>query len=146
MEKCCNLRSMAHRSGIPKTTLHHWLREKAINRVSVHVKLILTQKNKLARMEWMLSHIQLDGLFDDMYQQIHIDEKWFFLMKHKQKYYLLPNEKPPVPKAKSKRFIQKVMFLCAVARPRRDTYKNAEFDGKIGIWPFIEMVGAKRIR
>ena len=27
------------------------------------------------------------------------------------------------------------MFLCAVARPRYDTNKNAWFDGKIGIWP-----------
>ena len=113
MERHCNLRSTAHQSGTPKTTLHPQLGEKVINRVNVYVNSILTQKNKLDLTEWMLSHIQPDGLFDDMYQHIHIDKKWFFLMKQKQKYYLLPDEKPPVPTAKSKLLIQKVTFLCA---------------------------------
>ena len=81
----------------------------------------------------MLSHIQPDGFFDDMYQHIHIDEKWFFLMNHNQKYDLLPDEKHPVPKAKSKWFIQKVIFLCTVAKPIRDKQKDTWFDEKIGI-------------
>ena len=36
------------------------------------------------------------------------------------------------------------MFLCAVARPRYDTNKNAWFDGKIGIWPIGKWEPAKR--
>ena len=31
----------------------------------------------------------------------------------------------------------KVMFMCAVVRPRWDSHANRHFDGKIGIWPFI---------
>jgi hypothetical protein len=36
------------------------------------------------------------------------------------------------------------MFLCAVARPRFDREGNCTFDGKIGIYPFVETVQAKR--
>ena len=36
------------------------------------------------------------------------------------------------------------MFLAAVARPRYDYEKGEMFDGKIGIWPFAEVVEAKR--
>ena len=40
--------------------------------------------------------------------------------------------------------ISKVMFLCAVNRPRWDTTRNALFDGKIGIWPFTTKEAARR--
>ncbi|RHZ09391.1 hypothetical protein DYB26_014825, partial [Aphanomyces astaci] len=46
--------------------------------------------------------------------------------------------------AKSKKFITKVIFLAAVARPRYDPHKKQIFDGKIGIWPFVEEVAAVR--
>ena len=36
------------------------------------------------------------------------------------------------------------MFLAAVARPRKDTAKNSCFDGKLGIWPFLERKIAQR--
>ena len=36
------------------------------------------------------------------------------------------------------------MLLCAVARPRYDTRRNAWFDGKIGIWPIGKWELAKR--
>ena len=38
----------------------------------------------------------------------------------------------------------KVMFLCAMAWPQWDTNQNAWFDGKIGIWPFVEKKPAQR--
>jgi hypothetical protein len=36
------------------------------------------------------------------------------------------------------------MFLCDVATPRRDTRANRYFDGKLGMWPFVEKVPAQR--
>jgi hypothetical protein len=36
------------------------------------------------------------------------------------------------------------MFLAAVARPRYDALGVCTFDGKIGIWPFVERVMAQR--
>eukprot|EP00171_Calliarthron_tuberculosum_P006753 IDg6753t1 len=65
------------------------------------------------------------------------------MTKIKEKYYLLLDEKPPERSTKSKRFITKVMFLAAVARPRYDFAKKRMFDGKIGIWPFVFQEAAK---
>ena len=62
----------------------------------------------------------------------------------KENYYLLPNETQPERMTKSKRFITKVMFMAAVARPRFDFNKKHLFDGKIGIWPFVTQEAAKR--
>ena len=56
---------------------------------------------------------------------------------------LKENSKEP-PVGKSKRFIAKVMFLAAVAHPRYDNHKKAYFNGKIGLWPFVEKIAAKR--
>ena len=43
-----------------------------------------------------------------------------------------------------KSHIQKMMFLAAVGRPRRDTNANRHFGGKIGIVPFTRQVAAQR--
>nr|CCA27377.1 mar1 transposase putative [Albugo laibachii Nc14] len=42
------------------------------------------------------------------------------------------------------RYIGKVMFLAAVARPRKETAKNSCFGGKLQIWPFVERNIAQR--
>ncbi|XP_074324133.1 uncharacterized protein LOC141661051 [Apium graveolens] len=71
-----------------------------------------------------------------MYCMVHIDEKWFYMTKTSQKLYLLPNEPEPHRTCKSKRFITKVIFMSAVARPRYDKDGVCIFDGKLGIFPF----------
>ncbi|CAM9488852.1 unnamed protein product, partial [Ectocarpus sp. 6 AP-2014] len=40
--------------------------------------------------------------------------------------------------------VVKVMFLAAVARPRYDSGRNRQFDGKIGIYPFTVQRAAQR--
>lgn len=45
---------------------------------------------------------------------------------------------------KSLRFLPKVMFLWAVARPRFNKEGECTFDGKIGMWPFVDIVPAER--
>jgi hypothetical protein len=89
------------------------------------------------RLEFCLSFIKDDGFFNDMNSYVHIDEKWFYITCINQKYYLLPDEEPPERFCKSKRFITKVMFMAAVARPRYDPNKKALFNGKIGICPLF---------
>ena len=54
-----------------------------------------------------------------------------------QRFYLYDEEEPLVRKAQSKKFITKVMFLAAVARPRHNLATNSAFDGKIGCWTFV---------
>ena len=63
----------------------------------------------------------------------HIDEKRFYLTEEKGRYYLEKDENEPQRQVKSKRFVAKVIFLAAVARPRYDTHNNEWFDSKIGI-------------
>jgi len=38
----------------------------------------------------------------------------------------------------------KVMFLVAMARPRFDSAGRETWSGKIGVWPLVEKVPAKR--
>ncbi|CAM9098659.1 unnamed protein product [Pylaiella littoralis] len=79
--------------------------------------------------------------FDDF---IRVDEKWFYLFVDGQRFHLYDKEEPPVRKVQSKRFITKVMFLAAVARPRHNPATNTTFKGKIGLWAFTEKVPAVR--
>ncbi|XP_071911419.1 uncharacterized protein [Coffea arabica] len=79
-----------------------------------------------------------------MCNMVHIDEKWFYMTKESEKYYLHPEEEHPMRTCRSKKFIVKVMFLAAVARPRFDCSRNKHFDGKIGIFPFAFKEPAKR--
>nr|AFM74331.1 tranposase [Pseudo-nitzschia multiseries] len=139
-----DLRTLSAASGIARTTLGNYVKKGQILRHSGAVKPFLTEKNKKARVEFALSLIKPDGKFEDMYDTIHIDEKWFYLKTTNQKTYLCSGEPEPHSTCKSKRFIEKVMFLCAVARPRHDADRNAGFDGKIGIWPFVVKEPAQR--
>jgi len=80
----------------------------------------------------------------NMENAVFVDEKWFHLSKINQKIYLLPCESDPHRTTQSKHSIPKAMFLAAVCRPRYNVTATKMFDGKIGIWPFIEMLPAKR--
>ena len=82
--------------------------------------------------------------FQDMYDVIHVDEKWFYMTKATKRYYLADGEPEPLRSCKSKRVIEKVMFLAAVARPRYDHHRKTIFNGNIGMWPFIVKEPARR--
>ena len=101
------------------------------------LKPILTQENKLARVFMALKFRdpQDPSKYQDMYDQIYLDEKWFFLTWEKQWYLLLLDEKNPKCCVKHKSHITKVMLLCAVARPQFNPTVNSWWDGKLGIWP-----------
>jgi hypothetical protein len=142
------LSSTAEAATIPKTTL--WERKKA-GAVKLHTansKPILTDENKVRRVEFCKSHIVLLNhrfIFHDMLDTLHVDEKWFFVNKPTVKVYMAPDEEEPKRSSKSKRFPTIVMFICAVACPRwDDTRANRPFDDKLGIWPFVEKVPAQR--
>ncbi|KAH9095054.1 hypothetical protein LEN26_017931 [Aphanomyces euteiches] len=79
-----------------------------------------------------------------MWDVVHHDEKWFNADKDRRKVYLAPGEAIDRRECKSKRFIPKVMFLAAVARPRFDEDGSCVFDGKVGMWPIVDQVPAAR--
>jgi hypothetical protein len=76
--------------------------------------------------------------------RVHIDEKWFHLCQDGEGYLVLDDEVAPERHVKHKGYIGKVMFLCAQARPRWDHHANAQWDGKIGIWPIGKYKAAER--
>ncbi|KAH9143121.1 hypothetical protein AeRB84_012861 [Aphanomyces euteiches] len=82
--------------------------------------------------------------FLDMMDIVHLDEKWFNADKTCRKVYLTKNEEAPKRSCKSTRFLPKVMFLGAVARPRFDEDGTCAFDGKLGLWPFVSQEPARR--
>jgi hypothetical protein len=66
--------------------------------------------------------------FKEMDYTVQIDEKWFYMTKKKNNYYLLRYRA-------EHELYWKVMFLIDVAKPR---YEGGvfTFDGKIGMWAF----------
>ena len=140
-------RSTSAATGIPMTRLHSLVKsgKAGIRRHSSSTKPVLTDANKQNRIQYALNNINIERrLFAPMMDVIHVDEKWFNMKELNKTYFLLEDEPEPHRTAKSKRFVEKIMFLCAVARPRWDTTRNQSFDGKLGIWPFVEMVPAQR--
>ena len=144
LHKRQNLRSLATSTGVPRSTLWRILKRGWMRRHSSALKPLLTETNKLARVNFALSFVQPNKKFNPMYEFVHIDEKWFYITKQNTGYYLVPGEPDPIRTCKSKRFVTKVMFMAAVARPRYDHHRKGMFDGKIGIWPFTFQDVAQR--
>ena len=130
--------------GFAKTSLWRLLQNGDIKRHNSSLKPLLNDANKLKRLEFACSFVGEDGVFDSMCNYVHIDEKWFYITRHQQRFYLLPEEDIPNRNCQSKRFITKVMLMAAVARPRYDPHRKTMFNGKIGIWPFVTHEPAKR--
>ena len=57
----------------------------------------------------------------------------FYLTRESQTYYLAPGEVELHRECQSKRFIPKIMFMCAVANPNFLTNGDVFFNGQIGI-------------
>ncbi|KAF7136472.1 hypothetical protein RHSIM_Rhsim08G0101000 [Rhododendron simsii] len=117
-----NIRSLSKVVTVPKSTLHLRINEGDIRPHTSAVKPYLKEEGKRSRLQFCVSMVEPSSLqsqpmFKRMYNYVHIDEKWFFLSKGAERYYLLPAEKEPHRTCKSKKFITKVMFLAAVARP-----------------------------
>jgi hypothetical protein len=104
----------------------------------------LTDENKLSRVMFVLGKQGENGLYQNLYDEIHVDEKWFYVTSDHQHYILAHDEPDPHRTTRHKSHIEKVMFLSAVARPRYDFHTRFDWDGKIGIWPVGRMEPAAR--
>lgn len=147
LSKCdrMNLRTINKKTAISLGTLCNLTKEKVIKRHSNSLRPMLTPQNKKERLEFALSYIdQTTNYFKSMENVVHVDEKWFYLSRDKMNFYLLPEEDVPHRQVQSKRFITKVMFLAALAKPRWDYHRKTSFDGKLGLWPIVEYEPAKR--
>ena len=132
--------------GVLKTTVQCWIVASTIHGHSNSLKPILTEENKLARL-LMANHFQDPqdpSKYQDMCDCIHLDEKWFFLTREKERYLLLLDKKNPMHCIRHKSHITKVMFLCAAAKPHFNPSANSWWDEKLGIWPIGDWEPAKQ--
>ena len=84
-------------------------------------------------------------LFNNFLQAVHVeDEKWFFISEKDLRIYVAPGENVPNRVCQNKDHILKVLFLCAVARPCYDRNGECTFEGKLGMFLFVERVAAQR--
>ena len=147
------IRDMSRQLGVSIGLCHTLVRtEKVILPHSSAIKPFLTEHNKVQCWLYALERIH-HGKHGQLmwyhgFEEIHVDEKWFFLSAENFRYYVTPKEKKDkaisARRCKHKSHIIKVMFLCAVARPRFDDSGTCIFDGKLGIWPFVQKVQAQR--
>jgi hypothetical protein len=142
------IRSAANAAGVSKSVLHRKLQTGEIRRHTNAIKPLLTEENKLKRLKFALNEANSESLgprvFADQFDRVHIDEKWFYITEESGRYYLATDEKEPYRACKSKRFVTKVMFLVAVARPRFNVHKNEIFNGKICVLLLVYQKAAKR--
>lgn len=144
LSKRTTMRDLSCALDVSASTIHRRVNSGDIRKHSSAIKPSLTEEHKRARLRFCLSMLESSSLphnpiFSEMYNIIHIDEKWFNMTKKNEKYYLLPDEEDPERNCSSKKFIGKVMFLAAIAHPRFDAQRNEVFSGKIGIFPFVTL-------
>ncbi|ETV76560.1 hypothetical protein H257_09559 [Aphanomyces astaci] len=134
------MRDMSKATGIPLPSLHRALKAGTIQRRSTRIKPLLTDENRAERLAFCHSHVRPSGphgsrsaasgagkaglsetvVLDDMWDVVHLDENWFNADKNIRKIYL------------------------TAARPRYDEARGMCFDGKLGIWLFLEFAPAAR--
>ena len=128
-------KTLASAIGMPKSTFARHMSDLGLKPNTRFLKPKLTVEGKIARLlwaqRWTVSTDQETRKFSAMTNVVHVDEKWFYLCRDKQRYYVTDEEPIPTRRVRHKSHIVKVMFLGAVARPRHDTYANNAFNGKI---------------
>lgn len=144
-------RALAGALGIPRTTLQKNLKKLGLRVVSCYLKPLLTDSGKRERVEWAVRWCRPtpggNFKFHHFEDHVHLDEKWFYICRNGQKYYLYDDEELPIRKVRHKSHITKVMFLGVVSRPRPlpgRSRGSRTFTGKIGIFPFTVQRAAQR--
>jgi hypothetical protein len=82
--------------GVSKTTIHRLIYlEKLLRPHTSAIKPILTDVNKMARLEFCLNKQGANGVYNAMFDRVHVEEKWFFLTRVTERYYLAPDKERP---------------------------------------------------
>jgi len=122
MQDRMTIRSLAASADTTRYMVQRLVAEGIVRRKTTRLHPLLNADQEHARLRWVLSWLQeaREGGFEfvDMNNVVHVDEKWFNEDSDRKSYYVLDGEEPPHRMQRSKRFIGKIMFLAAVARPR----------------------------
>jgi hypothetical protein len=102
--------------GVSSSTIHHLIKhEKLLRPNASSGKSMLTDVNKMARLELCLNKRGPNGMYNTMYNRVHVDEKWFFLTRVTERYYLADCKPQPHCVIGHKCHILKCMHLAANA-------------------------------
>ena len=83
-----NLRALSAASGYSPSYL-----AKILKFHHAYVKPRLSDANKLERLEWAMKHVNpVTLVVNDMYNIVHIEEKWFYMMRDSSHVWLVPGE------------------------------------------------------
>ncbi len=104
------------------STVWFYCQKMHMKEISNYVRQSLTDEGKMKRLRWVLAYIRIENnipMFDNLYDVVYIDEKWFRLEQIKRKLKRF-EDSPPEPHyhMQSKRHPTQVMYSVAVARPR----------------------------
>ncbi|XP_058753748.1 uncharacterized protein LOC131626927 [Vicia villosa] len=126
LSKRSTYRALSNSLNIPKTSLIRLHKSGVIRRHSSTLKPYLKEDNMINHLRFCKDMLDSSSLphdlkFLSMHNIVFIDEKWFYITKTKNNYYLLRDEEEPHRTCKRKNFI-----------------------GKIGIFPFVYEQPAKR--
>jgi hypothetical protein len=138
-----SIRSLAGAIGVSKRIIGTMKMEKKLRVHTMSLKPKLNDDHLLNRRYHSISKIDKNTItstaemkYKTMYNEVHVDEKWFYLVKDGGRYILTADEVDPPPVSVAhKSHITKVMFLCALARPQHNYTTRQEFNGLIGIYP-----------
>ena len=99
--------------GVSKTNVHHWIVASTIHVQHNSLKPIHTEEKKWARLKQALHFRDCEDptKYQDMCDQIHLDEKWVFLTWEKERYLLLHEEENLKHCIKHKLHTTEVIFL-----------------------------------
>jgi hypothetical protein len=141
------IQSLSRLLGVSQGRSHHLIKLHCRQHSSV-LKPVLTEENKVARVEHCLWHQDPErdnGVSREMHDVVHLDETcWYYLTRLVEHYYLTPHEADPERNTRHKSHIPKCMFLSAVGRPQYDYGRNQWFNGKLGLWPISHQVPAQQ--
>ena len=146
-------RNLASQLDISKDTAKSLVGEGVIRIHTSALKPFLTDKIKDARYLHATSKIDLGSLnvheerawqYKGMFNEVHVDEKWFDETFETRKYFLGKGEPEPLRQVTHKKHIPKIMFLAAQARPRYDPSTKSTWDGKISLIPIGNWVRQQR--
>ncbi|VFQ75508.1 unnamed protein product [Cuscuta campestris] len=91
------IRSLASSVGISKSTVHNWVKRSILRSHTNAIKPTLNDANRRQRLIFCLQQLEETSIpsnptFKGFKNVLHIDEKWFFMTKTSQRYYLTPDE------------------------------------------------------
>ena len=91
-----SIRKLAKQLGVGYGTIHRLKKKKLLWKHNNRLKPFLTDENKLHRIQYVLDHIDQHTssrrqVYIDMFDRIHLDEKWFYLTRDGEAYMKTSN-------------------------------------------------------